>query len=54
METARFEFYLSAIGASLAKADAARAESFWQLLLDTSTWFERHPDWRETITPYLV
>lgn len=40
MESARFEFYLSAIA-----AQPERAGLFWNLLLGTTRWFADHPDW---------
>lgn len=38
MESARFEFYLSAIASG-----GASAETFWRLLVDVLGWFETHP-----------
>ena len=46
MESARFEFYLSAIAASLDRGDPPQAEQFWRLLVGVFDWFERHHDWK--------
>lgn len=45
MESARFEFYLSAIAGSLARNDQAQAEQFWNLLLDVFHFFEDPGSW---------
>lgn len=49
METARVEFYLSAVHAALAKSDEGQAAMFWDLLVRTRTWFRENPGWREAL-----
>jgi Ser/Thr protein kinase RdoA (MazF antagonist) len=49
LETARFEFYLSAIGHALTHGDPAQARLFYTLLDDTTRWFETHPDWHAVL-----
>ena len=49
METARVEFYLSAVHAALAKGDQAQAATFWDLLVRTRGWFVANPGWREAL-----
>ncbi|MFP5502160.1 MAG: phosphotransferase, partial [Candidatus Sericytochromatia bacterium] len=43
IETARFEFYLSAIHAALGRGAPEEADRFFELLLATTRWFSLHP-----------
>jgi Ser/Thr protein kinase RdoA (MazF antagonist) len=45
MESARFEFYLSAISTMIERGQPEEAEKFWALLVGVFRWFEAHPDW---------
>jgi Ser/Thr protein kinase RdoA (MazF antagonist) len=45
METARVEFYLSAVAQALDRGDQGQAAMFWDLLVATRRWFEAHPGW---------
>lgn len=49
METARFEFYLSAVHQALLKDDQGQAAMFWDLLVRTRAWFAANPGWREAV-----
>lgn len=49
METARVEFYLSAVHAGLLKDEEAQAAMFWDLLVRTRMWFAENPGWREAL-----
>ncbi len=46
MESARFEFYLSAIVACFDRGDQDQAKQYWKLLFQVFDWFERHQDWK--------
>lgn len=50
METARVEFYLSAIAQALALGDQAQAALFWDLLVRTRRYFRAHPDWKAALS----
>lgn len=49
MQTARLEFYLSAVSVALQNADQAEAAKFWDLLVATRTYFLANPQWREVL-----
>lgn len=49
METARVEFYLSAVNHALVRNEQAQAAMFWDLLVRTRGWFQTHPNWREAL-----
>ncbi|MEB3284744.1 MAG: phosphotransferase [Candidatus Sericytochromatia bacterium] len=49
MQTARLEFYLSAIAVALQKGDQAEAAQFWDLLVATRHYFVSNPAWREVL-----
>jgi len=49
LETARFEFYLSAIGHALTHDAEPQAQRFFALLDDTTRWFDNHPDWHSIL-----
>ncbi|MEB3220715.1 MAG: phosphotransferase [Candidatus Sericytochromatia bacterium] len=49
METARVEFYLSAVAQALLRDDQGQAALFWDLLVATRRWFCANPTWAEAI-----
>ena len=49
MQTARVEFYLSAVATSLQKGDQSEAAKFWDLLIATRHYFVTNPSWRDVL-----
>jgi Ser/Thr protein kinase RdoA (MazF antagonist) len=49
METARVEFYLSAVAQALGRDDQGQAAMFWDLLISTRRWFEANPTWASAL-----
>lgn len=49
MQTARLEFYLSAVAVALQKGDQAEAAVFWDLLTTTRNYFLANPHWRDVL-----
>ncbi|MEB3328499.1 MAG: phosphotransferase [Candidatus Sericytochromatia bacterium] len=49
VETARVEFYLSAVLQALEREDQGQAAMFWDLLVATRRWFEAHPGWSDAL-----